>query len=71
VIQKNDCDHLNKQCGIPKCLRRAANWYVNRDNGGRNIYACIKHDKEATAFVDTPWPPKDAPAVPAKETSGS
>ena len=58
MIQKTDCDHLNKQCGIPKCMRRASYWYVNRENGGRNLYACAAHDKEARVFVDTPWTDK-------------
>lgn len=57
LVKKTDCDHLNKRCGIHKCLRRAAYWYVKASNGGRNIYACTVHDKEARAFVDSPWPP--------------
>ncbi|MBI5497551.1 MAG: hypothetical protein HY904_21245 [Deltaproteobacteria bacterium] len=62
MIQKNDCDHLNKRCGVPKCQRRAVYWYVNRENRGRNIYACGMHDKEARVFIDTPWPPKEGAA---------
>jgi hypothetical protein len=39
-------------------MRRASYWYVNRENGGRNLYACAAHDKEARVFVDTPWTDK-------------
>jgi hypothetical protein len=37
-------------------MRRAVYWYVKSSNGGRNVYACATHDKEARAFVDTSWP---------------
>ena len=61
LIKRTDCDHLNKRCGVGKCLRRAIYWFVKPSNGGRNIYVCPNHVEDAKLFVSSPWPEKAKP----------